>query len=134
MAIGSIVFACLFGGVLLGMLLRQVLPEHDLSTESKDTMKLGTGLIATMGALVLGLLVGSGRSAYDWQKGGLAQLSASLALLDRGLAHYGAAAKDAREQLRRSATMMVEETWPEASSRPAQLGPSGASGEPLYGE
>ncbi len=55
MAIGWIVFACVFGGVLLGMLLRAVLPEYHLSAESKDVVKLGMGLVATMAALVLGL-------------------------------------------------------------------------------
>jgi hypothetical protein len=50
MAISSIVFSCVFGGALLGMFLRAVLPEHHLSTDSKDLVKLATGLIATMAA------------------------------------------------------------------------------------
>ena len=55
--LGWIVFACAFGGVLLGMVLRAVLPEHHLSTDSKDVVKLGMGLLATMAALVLSLLI-----------------------------------------------------------------------------
>ncbi len=55
MAIGWIVFACVFGGALLGVFVRSVLPEHHLSAESKDVVKLGMGLVATMAALVLGL-------------------------------------------------------------------------------
>ena len=65
MAIGWIVFACVFGGALLGMLLRSVLPEHHLTQDSKDVVKLGMGLIATMAALVLGLLIASAKSAFD---------------------------------------------------------------------
>jgi hypothetical protein len=43
MAIGWIVFACVFGGALVGTFLRTVLPEHHLSPESKDVVKLGMG-------------------------------------------------------------------------------------------
>ena len=77
MAISWIVFACVFGGALLGMLLRAVLPEHHLSTESKDIVRLGMGLIATMAALVLGLLIASAKSAYDTQRSEFTQMSAN---------------------------------------------------------
>ncbi len=65
--IASIVVACIFGGVLLGMFLRPRLPDHHLSAESKDLVKVGTGLIATMSALALGLLVASAKSSFDTQ-------------------------------------------------------------------
>jgi fluoride ion exporter CrcB/FEX len=61
MAISWIVFACVFGGALVGTFLRAVLPEHHLSTDSKDLVRLGMGLIATMAALVLGLVIASAR-------------------------------------------------------------------------
>jgi hypothetical protein len=89
MSIGGIVLACVFGGLLLGMILRQVLPEHHLSTESKDVIKLGMGMTATMSALVLALLIASAKSSYDAQKNELTQISANIILLDRMLAHYG---------------------------------------------
>ena len=47
--IAGITFACIFGGALLGMFCRTVLPEHHLSADSKDVVKVGMGLIATMG-------------------------------------------------------------------------------------
>jgi fluoride ion exporter CrcB/FEX len=59
MAVGGIVFACVFGGALLGMYLRVVLPEHHLNQDSQDLIKLGMGLVGTMAALVLGLLIAS---------------------------------------------------------------------------
>ncbi len=62
LAISGTVFACVFGGALLGMLLRALLPARHLSDESKDLIKLGMGLIGTMTALVLGLLVASAKS------------------------------------------------------------------------
>src|SRR5229473_5835180 len=99
LAISGIVFACIFGGTLLGMLLRSFLHEKHLSSESKDLVKLAMGLIGTMTALVLGLLIASAKSSFDTQRNGLAQLSANIIFLDRVLAHYGPEAKGAREML-----------------------------------
>ena len=56
LGIASIVFSCVFGSALLGLFLGKVLPEHHLSQDSKDVVKLGTALVATLAALVLGLL------------------------------------------------------------------------------
>ncbi len=84
-----VVLACTFGGALLGMFLRAVLPERHLSADSKDTVRLGMGMVGTMAALVLGLLVASAKNFYDTQSSELTQLSANVILLDRVLAHYG---------------------------------------------
>jgi hypothetical protein len=99
-AIRLIVFACVFGAVLFGMFLRAVLPEQHLSADSKDTVRLGIGVIATMAALVLGLLVASAKNFYDAQSSELTQMSANVLLLDRVLAHYGPETKEARDLLR----------------------------------
>ena len=101
-AIGLIVFACVFGGALLGIFLRGVLPPHHLSAGSKDIVRLGMGLVGTMAALVLGLLVASAKNSYDSQSNELTQLSANVVFLDRLLAHYGPEARGARDQLRAS--------------------------------
>jgi len=61
--ISLVVFACVFGGAIAGMLLRAFLPEHHLSSETQDVVKLGMGLIATMSALVLSLLVASTKTS-----------------------------------------------------------------------
>ena len=82
-----IAFAGVFGAALLGVFLRAVLPEQHLSADSKDTVRLGIGVIATMAALVLGLLVTSAKSFFDTQSSELTQLSANVILLDRVLAH-----------------------------------------------
>jgi hypothetical protein len=108
LTISGIVFAAVFGGALLGMLLRAWLPEHHLSAESRDVVKLGMGLIATITALVLSLLIASAKSSYDAQRNGLAQLAANVGLLDRTLARYGPDAKDAREQLRNAFADLVK--------------------------
>jgi hypothetical protein len=116
--ISWIVFGCVFGGALFGLFLRRVLPEPHLSQESKDVVKLGMGLVGTMTALVLGLLIASAKNSFDTQRNGLAQLSANLIFLDRILAHYGPEAKDAREMLHASVSDMLDRTWPEDGSRP----------------
>jgi hypothetical protein len=69
MAISWIAFACLFGCALLGMLLRRILPERHLTADSKDVVKLGMGLIATMLALVLGLLIALAKGSYAAKRG-----------------------------------------------------------------
>jgi hypothetical protein len=112
LAVSSIVFACILGGAFLGRILRALLPDEHLSDNSKDVIKLGMGLIGTMTALVLGLLIASAKSSYDTQRNGLAQLSANVLWLDRILAHYGTESKDARAMLRASIADLLERTWP----------------------
>ena len=131
LAISLIVFACVFGGALLGMFIRAALPDHHLSTDSKDIIKLGMGLIGTMAAVVLGLLIGTAKGSYDARRGELTQMSTNIIVLDRVMAHYGPETKDARELLRRSVVDMLDRIWPEDSSRRAQLTPTGG-GERLY--
>jgi hypothetical protein len=130
-AITGIVFACIFGGAMLGMLIRSRLPQHHLSADSKDTVKVGMGLIATMSALVLGLLVASAKSTYDTQRNGLAQMAGNIVFLDRTLALYGPETKEAREFLRSTVAGALERIWPEESSRSAQMEPTTAP-ESLY--
>jgi hypothetical protein len=78
------------------MFLRAVLPERHLSADSKDTARLGMGLIGTMAALVLGLLIASAKGFYDTQSSELTEMSAKVVLLDRVLAHYGPETKEVR--------------------------------------
>jgi len=78
-----------FGSALLAMLAHSALPEHHLSADSKDVVKLGIALIATMSALVLGLLIASAKSAFDTRSNQLVQASADIIQLDRALARRG---------------------------------------------
>src|SRR5277367_3935462 len=132
MIIGGIVLACVSGGALLGMVLHRILPEHHLSADSKDVIKLAMGLTATMSALVLALLIASAKSSYDAQRSELLQLSANVLLLDRVLAHYGPEAKDIREGLRGSLTSMIDQLWPKDSSQAAKVYPLTNRGDILY--
>jgi hypothetical protein len=130
--IGWIVLACVFGGALLGMALRPILPEHHLSADSKDVIKLGMGLTATMSALVLALLTNSAKSSFDTQRNELTQMSANIILLDRVLAHYGPETKDARALLRLTVAGMIARVWPQDRSQLPSMEPDAAQGEGFF--
>jgi hypothetical protein len=123
--VSFIVFTIIFGAAVVGMLLRTVLPEHHLSADSKEVIKLGTGLVATMAALVLGLLVASAKGSYDAQSAELTQASANIVLLDRLLAHYGSETKEIRESLRGITARVLEETWSKDGNGTLELGTVG---------
>ena len=126
-------FACLFGAGLLGVRVRAALPEDHLSSETKDAVKVGMGLVATMAALVLGLLVASTKGSYDTQKGEVTQMAAKTVFLDRVLANYGSESAESRDLLRRSVGSAIDHMWPDKkSSQAAQLDPSVSSGEAFF--
>ena len=108
---------------MLGSILRAVLPRHHLSDESKAALKLGTGLIATLTALVLGLLVSSAKSSFDAINTGLAETGARVITLDRLLAHYGPAASDARLHLRRAVASTIARVWPDEAPGAPEVSP-----------
>ena len=129
--VSLVMFGCVFGGALFGLFLRFILPEHHLSKDTQDIVKLGMGLVGTMSALVLGLLVASAKSSYDTQSAEVTKLSANIALLDRGLALYGPEAKDTRELLRLAVSRALNQLWSKDDRSP-KAAPSAAGGEILY--
>src|SRR5262249_47918856 len=131
--ISIIVFSCVFGGALLGMFLRHTLPKEQLSAESRDVVKLAMGTIATMTAVILGLLVASAKAYYDSQGHEVTEVSAQIVLLDRILAHYGPEAKTARDQLPGAVVEMLDRIWSKESSQPLKVEPVGAN-EIIYDE
>lgn len=111
-AISAIVFACVFGGALFGISLRAVLPEQHLTPDSKNAVTVAMGLVATLSALVLGLLVGSAKASYDTQSTAVTNMSAQLIMLDRVLSHYGPETRPIRADLRSAAIRFLNHTWP----------------------
>ncbi|HKN73851.1 MAG TPA: hypothetical protein VJW94_01640 [Candidatus Acidoferrum sp.] len=130
-AISLITFAFVFGGALLGITLRAVLPQEHLRDESKDVVKLGVGLIATMAALVLGLLIASAKSSFDTQNTEVTEASSRIVLLDRVLAHYGPEAKEARDSLRSAVARILDSVSAKDVPDPSQL-KSSAGVEVVY--
>src|ERR1700720_3878422 len=111
MTVSWIVFACVFAGVLLGITLRRLLPDHHLNQDSKDVVKLGMGLIATMAALVLALLIASAKGSHDMQRTEITEMSADFILLDRTLARYGAETTDIRTLIPVTIANVLKQTW-----------------------
>jgi len=109
--VSAIIFLCIFGSAILGMLLRGVLPERLLDADTKDLVKLGVGLVGTMAALLLGLLVASAKSSYDTRSTEVTQMAADVVLLDRALAHYGPEAGDIRGILKIAISRMIDQVW-----------------------
>jgi hypothetical protein len=126
--VSTLIFLCIFGGALVGMWLRSILPPHHLGDETKDLVKLGTGLIGTMAALLLGLLVASAKSAYDARSTELTELAANTILLDRALAHYGPATEEIRSTLKIAVARMIDQVWAQDRSTP---GANLAAAQPL---
>jgi hypothetical protein len=131
-AIGGVVFACVFSGALLGIRLRNLLPEPHLSTDTKDVVKLAIALIATMTALVVSLLISSAKTAYDTRNNELLQTSVDIVTIDRLLAHFGPEAKDSRVLLHSLVEAAIERVWPTDGARPTEIDPRGSPAEALY--
>jgi Protein of unknown function (DUF4239) len=121
MTMGLIVFACVFGGALFGLFLSTRVAAHHLSADSKDAMKLTLGVIGTLAALVLGLLLATAKSSFDAKRDGYNQISADLILLDRALARYGPETRDARDLLRNTVAATIKRFWPEEKLQVAKL-------------
>jgi hypothetical protein len=122
MTVGLSVFACVFGGTLLGLYLGKRVAAHHLSADSKDVMKLALGVIGTLAALVLGLLLASAKSSFDAKGSGINEIAADLVLLDRALARYGPATREARELLRNSVAAAIHRFWAEEKLQVVNIG------------
>ena len=128
--ISATVFAIVFGAALIGMALKTMLPDEHLSPETKDVVKLGVGLIGTMAALLLGLLVASAKSSYDERSTELTQMAANVVLLDRELAHYGPEAANVRSMLKAGVQRLIDAVWTDDGG--ARLGTQISSREVVY--
>jgi hypothetical protein len=103
-----VVFSLTFGSAMLGQYLRRQLPAHHFSEETVATVRLTTGLIATMAALVLGLLITSAKGTFDGMKRSVAQNAARIERLDRTLAEYGPETHKLRAELRDDYALYVD--------------------------
>jgi hypothetical protein len=127
-----IVFGCLVGAVLVGRTLRSLLPQTHLSTESKDAMKLAIGLVATMSALVLGLLVSSAKGAYDTERSEVILMASKVTFLGRVLDAYGPDAAGVRALFRSTIEESIQQMWPGQMRRPKDRNPDIQAGNLAY--
>lgn len=123
----GVVFAITVGASLLGAIVRAHLPEHHLSADSRDVMKLVMGLVATMAALVLGLLISSSKAFYDTQTAEVQAVSVKVVSLDAVLEAYGLETAPVREAVRRSTERGYQRIWTDNVSPTDQISPAEAS-------
>ena len=93
--------------------IRSTLPAPHLSKESQDVIRLGMGLVATMTALLLGLVTAAAKGSYDSQDVAIKNAAATLLTLDRLLARYGPETEPTRDRLRKDVQVRFEQVWPE---------------------
>jgi len=123
--LSCVIFALTLGGIVLGGLLRTTLPQHHLSKDSQDVVRLGVGLIATIAALVLGLLIAAAKGSFDTQSGQVKQITADIILLDALLDQYGPEALPIGTQMRGVIGPFADRLWHET---PAAAAPKSACG------
>jgi len=114
--LSSGIFLLTLGGIFLGGLLRDALPSHHLNKDTQDVVRLGVGLIATMAALVVGLLIAAAKNSFDTQSGQVRQIMADVVLLDNLLAQYGPEAAPLRAEIRTAIPLFADRLWSEKAS------------------
>jgi len=107
--------------MMLGSYLRLVLPDDHTEADSKDILMTSAGMMATLIALIIGLLVTSAKGTYDDTTSSITQGGAKILTLDYYLSHYGSEAKEARELLRQATAAGLERIWPDESTHGADL-------------
>jgi len=132
LALSCLIFVLTLGGIFLGASLRRVLPEHHLSKDSQDVVRLGVGLIATIAALLLGLLIAAAKSTFDTQSTQVTQITADIILLDNLLAQYGPEARPIRQQMRSAIGPFADQIWREKQASSAKPFEANASAEQVY--
>ncbi|MBM3901033.1 MAG: DUF4239 domain-containing protein [Verrucomicrobia bacterium] len=102
LTVALLAFVCLSASIVLGFLLQNRLPNHHLDADSKDTVKLASGMIITLTAMLVGLLVSSAKSSYDSLNAGVVEGGARMIQLDHALAHLEPETIPIRRQIRES--------------------------------
>jgi len=110
--IAALTLALTFGCALAGTFIRSWLPPPHLSKESQDIVRLGMGLVATMTALLLGLVTAAAKSTFDTHDNALRNSAANILTLDRHLARYGPETAPTRDLIRRAVAYRLETMWP----------------------
>jgi len=107
----------MLGGVAVGSWVRDRLPEGHLADQATGIIKSGVGLISTLAALILGLLISTAKISYDSTATQVNQITSDLVLLDQLLATYGSAADEAREALRSQSEALASGIWAGSDKR-----------------
>jgi hypothetical protein len=110
---GIIVFLMLLAGAFAGWAIRQRLPEHHLTDDTKSLVSVSMAVVATVSALVLGLLISNANTSFRALGGDVTTLSAQILRLDNILRRYGPDAYPARKTLQQYAEQKTADLFPE---------------------
>ena len=121
LTVAAIVLCCVLAGSLFGMWLGRHLPEPHRSAESHDAIKLATGMLSVLAALVLGLLTASVKNSFDATDTQIRHFAATLILLNQTLADYGPQTAEARDLLRRYTERALADNWPTDRVTPIKM-------------
>ena len=111
--IGLITFAVIQAGAVTGWAIRQRLPKHHLTDETKGLVSVSMAVVATVSALVLGLLISNANTSFSALAGEVTTLSAQILRLDQMLRRYGRDTDPARETLRQYAERKTSDLFPD---------------------
>ena len=115
--ISLLAFVIISGVALLGVFLRPLLSEDHLHRDSREVVRMATGLIGTLTALVLGLLIASAKSSFDLKTNQVREVTATIIILDDLLEQYGPEATFLRRLLRQGIEPLANRIWREEQSR-----------------
>ena len=114
--IGCVVFLILLVGALAGWMTRQRLQAHHLTDDTKSLVSVSMAVVATVSALVLGLLISNANSSFSSLGGEVTALSAQILRLDQMLQRYGPETMPARQTLRQYAEHKTADMFPDDPS------------------
>jgi hypothetical protein len=130
--VSAAVLLALIIAVYIGRLVHRFLSADHLTSDTRDTVKLAMGLVGTMAALLLGLLVSSAKGSYDSDRSQVIQMAAKVSFLDRVFELYGPEAAEARAQFHATVEESILRLWPNETRERAELKPLRAKGDPVY--
>ena len=125
--VAASVFVIVFGGALAGALLQARLPPRHRDEESKETVHLVMGLVATMAALVLSLLIASAHASYTTQQEEVQKLAADIILLDEALVRYGPETLPLRNAIHQDIAAAMRTVSSDEGVGSAKLAPDGVA-------
>ena len=112
-----VVLAIVFCSAMSGMLVSRILPQNHLSDQTRSVVTVSMGVVGTLTAMVLGLLVAAASSSFNTKNQEVILLAAGVIKTDRVLLHYGPDAEGLRDLLRRYAAMKTQDLFPEGTTK-----------------
>lgn len=112
LVVGLLVFVLILAGAFAGAMVRRRVPQHHLTEDTKSLVSVSMAIVATISALVLGLLLSNANSSFNAVQGQVTSLSAEILRLDQLLRRYGPETKLARDTLREYAERKRDDLFP----------------------